>query len=594
MADGRVETAGVTDTTRSLWSEITRIFPVALDPRKLLLAAAGIFVMSLGWYVLSAVFAGKAPDPGAAEYQPAAMQKSLGDTKPDGKPYTSADYAKLGREAYDQDFKQWVKLNDLAGEGGKLRTLPWNENRGDNPFLIASDATGAGTSLSTKFLNYLADQVPVVTEPLAKLFLLVFKLIDPTVTFLTRVYVLLCLLWSVAVWAYFGGIITRIAAVQFGGKERVTLRQAMKFVTARYTAYVLSPLVPLIIVGFIVLGMSLYGLVALIPVIGDVFLYGLGLPLVILGGVVMAILLIGLLGYPLMYSTLSTEGSDTFDAVSRSYNYVFQAPWAYIRNWAAAVLYGAAVTFVVILIGCMMVYLGKWAVSVPASVLAPSRKPDFLFVYAPESLGWKELLLKGSPAAIEWKSAPVGEDGKVENPTGASMRVRNGETQLLLPANPEASQAYRDDLRIHNKIGAGMAAFWMGLIFLMMIGFTYSFFWSAAAMIYLLMRKKVDEVDTEEVYVEDDTPPVGPAPVPPAPVSPPPAPGLSLPMSPPPPPVSPPVSPPPPPPVSPPPVSYTPVPEPKLPPPAPESHSPEDEDPRAEDPKKDDDWPKTP
>ena len=532
MADGRVEAAaGAMAPKRSLWSDISRTFPVALDPRKLLLAAVGIFVMSLGWYVLSAVFAGKAPDKDAAEYGAPAMQKSLGDTKSDGKPYPAEEYAKKGEEAFKRDDRQWKALNELAGEGGKLRTMPWNENRGDNPFLIATDS--AGGSLSTKFLNYLADQIPVVTEPLSKLFLLVFKLIDPNVTFLTRVYVLLCLLWSVAVWAYFGGVITRIAAVQFGGKDRVTLKQAMRFVSSRYTAYVLSPLVPLIIVGFIVFAMSLYGLFALIPVVGDVFLYGLGLPLIILGGIVMSILLIGLIGYPLMYSTISTEGSDTFDALSRSYNYVFQAPWAYLWNWLVAVVYGAAVTFVVILIGCMMVYLGKWAVSVPASVLYSERKPDFLFVYAPESLGWKELLLKGSDAAIEWKDAPV-VDGKVVNPTGAAARVKEGRNQLLVPTSDESNKAYRDDLRIHNKIGAGLATFWMILIFLMMIGFTYSYFWSAAAMIYLLMRKKVDEVDMEEVYIEDEAvPPVGPPPVPPAPMSPP-APTFSLPTVPPP------------------------------------------------------------
>jgi hypothetical protein len=38
------------------WFELFRCFQVALDPRKLLAAAAGILVMSVGWYVLSAAF----------------------------------------------------------------------------------------------------------------------------------------------------------------------------------------------------------------------------------------------------------------------------------------------------------------------------------------------------------------------------------------------------------------------------------------------------------------------------------------------------------------------------------------------------------
>lgn len=556
MADGRVEAAaGVTPAKRSLWSEISRIFPVALDPRKLFLAAAGIFVMSLGWYVLSAVFGpGAAPVDTAPEYGIPAMTKKLGATKPDGKEYNDVEYTLKGKEQHARDLKQWQTLHELAGPGGKFSSLPWNEYRGLNPFLFASALSEAPAGTWFDLLKaYVTEQIPVLTEPVSKLFVIVFKLIDPNASFLTRVYLLLCLFWSVAVWAYFGGVITRIAAVQLGGKERVTLRQAMRFVRARYTAYVLSPLVPLIIIAFIVFGMSLYGLFALIPVVGDVFMYGLGLPLIILGGIVMAVLLIGLIGYPLMYSTLSTEGSDTFDALSRSYNYVFQSPWSYIRNWLVAILYGVAVTFVVILIGCMMVYLGKWAVSVPASTLYSDRKPDFLFVYAPESYGWKELLLKGSDAEVKPSLVTEGNKRRVE----------------YVPANLEADKAYRDDLRIHNKIGAGLATFWMILIFLMMIGFTYSYFWSAAALIYLLMRKQVDEVETDEVFIEDETAlnpqPIPPAPAaPPAPVSPPPAPTVSLPTVPPTPPA----------PVSPPPAEPVIADEPKLPPTPPTSDGP--------------------
>ena len=45
----------------------------------------------------------------------------------------------------------------------------------------------------------------------------------------------------------------------------------------------------------------------------------------------MAVLLLGLIfGWPLMFSTISTEGTDAFDAISRSYAYVFQRPFHYL------------------------------------------------------------------------------------------------------------------------------------------------------------------------------------------------------------------------------------------------------------------------
>src|SRR5947209_8418745 len=41
-----------------LWTKLFSGFKVALDPKKLLLAAAGIFVMAFGWWVLSVIFYG--------------------------------------------------------------------------------------------------------------------------------------------------------------------------------------------------------------------------------------------------------------------------------------------------------------------------------------------------------------------------------------------------------------------------------------------------------------------------------------------------------------------------------------------------------
>jgi hypothetical protein len=65
-----------------------------------------------------------------------------------------------------------------------------------------------------------------------------------------------------------------------------------------------------------------------------------------------------------------------------------------------------------------------------------------------------------------------------------------------------------------------MTSFWVTLVFLMVIGFSYSYFWTAATQIYLLMRKRVDETETDEVYVEEEAPeapvaaPTGPTPTP--------------------------------------------------------------------------------
>ncbi len=513
MAEGRVEPSALPVRKDYQWTEIFKSFQVALDPRKLLVAAAGILVMSFGWYLLSTMFYYAEPTRDSEAYSNKTMEKKKDKTSNELKPDDlEQHYKKAGEFEFERDHKQWETLNSLAGKGGKLRTMPWDEYRGQNPFLFASRLADAPSAVwGESVRGYVFSQIPVLIEPLYKLFLIVTKIIDPDASTQTRLYLLLCLVWSVAVWAFFGGIITRIAAVQFGGKDRITLKQAVQFVGARYVSYLLSPLVPLLIIAVIVFFMSIYGSLALIPVFGDIVLYGVGFPLIILGGIVMAILLIGLVGYPMMYTTISTEGSDTFDALSRSYNYVFQAPWQYIWYAIVAIVYGAAVTFMVIVVGCLMVYLGKWAVSQP-SAMAPSRKPDFLFVYSPKSLGWQELMLKGSPAEIEARY--VVEEKTV---AGEGTKVVLKDKVDYVPTNKETDKAFRDDMRWWNEAGAGMVTFWMILVFLLMIGFSYSYFWSASTMIYLLMRKKVDEVELDEVYIEElPAPALAPPPTVPA------------------------------------------------------------------------------
>src|SRR5262249_9172406 len=153
---------------------------------------------------------------------------------------------------------------------------------------------------------------------------------------------------------------------------------------------------------------------------------------------------------------------------------------------------GAAVTFFVLFFASLMVYLGKWAVSQAPWNEAANRRPDYLFIFAPQSFGWRELLLKDSPYAVH-------EGATVRGPS--KRRVVE-----YLPTNPDADKQGRGEFWSYNTLGAGLVGLWLGLIFLMMLGFTYSFFWSAATIIYLLMRRKVDEAELDEVAGEEEEP----------------------------------------------------------------------------------------
>ncbi len=504
MADGRDEAHP--NERGYLWAGIFRCFQFALDPRKLAVAALGILVMSVGWYLLSAIFYYPEPTRDSDAYSNTTVNSYF-----EKKNLAEAEIKAEGDRWYQRDLEQWRVLADLAAPsksdangtipGGRLRTLPWDEYRGPNPYLLIGTLfSGNPEERGEAGRQFLSATLPVLVEPLAKLFLPLVRFIDPNTSPMTRVYLLLCLIWSLACWAFFGGIITRIAAVQLTGKDRISIQEAVKFVVDRYLSYLFAPLVPLAITALVVLGLMLYGFLALIPFVGDVVLYGLLLPLIFIGGLVMAIMLVGLVSYPLMYATISTEGSDTFDGLSRSYNYVFQAPWAYAWYSVLAVVYGAVVTLLVVFIASLTVYLAKWGVSQAPLSEYFSRKPDYLFVHAPRSFGWQELLLKGSPLEQQ--------ETVVKNESG---RPRSAYSDK----NPQAAQTYRKSITAIERIGAVLASFWLVLAFLLMLGFSYSYFWTASTQIYLLMRKRCDDLELDEIYLEEELPeaPYSPPPV---------------------------------------------------------------------------------
>jgi hypothetical protein len=525
MAAGRPDAPTFSFRRAFLWAEIFRTFRVAAHPTKLLVAAAGILAMSLGWFLLSKIFYDPTPPDrnDQAEYGSVVVRDAIGDKGPDGQPYKEADYDLAADRMFARDLAEWRAQDALAGPDGSLRTLPWYEYRGPNPYhFLTAVGGGDATRLQATFGDFLSGTLPVLVEPLRKLLVPVVKLVDPATSQLTRLYLLLCLLWSVVVWAFFGGVLTRLAVLDFTGKARADVTEAVRYVGTRYGAYVASPLVPVGVIAFVTLVMMVYAFVALIPYVGDLVLYGLGFPLVIIGGAVMVVLLIGLIGYPLMYTTMSTEGTDTLDTLSRAYLYVIQAPWSYLWYWTVAILYGAVVTFFVIFVGSLTVYLGKWAIAQAPLSQTVNRQPDYLFMYAPETFGWRQLFLEGGPLEQEKESdvamrlataRRVTPDGiAVSNPSPAPAPLLEGrEARALVDAKPAIASEYRKNMGMSKKIGAGMVSFWLALFALVIIGFSYSYFWCASAMIYLLMRKKVDDIDMDEVYVEEPRP--SPAPI---------------------------------------------------------------------------------
>ena len=181
-------------------------------------------------------------------------------------------------------------------------------------------------------------------------------------SFAEFVYWLVCALWSLAVWALFGGAITRMTAVSFAREESQSWQKLAGFVRPRWGSYFAAPLFP-------ILGAFLVA--AFIAVVGlamradwGVLVGGILWPLVLLGGFVMAFLLVGLfVGWPLMWAAISAEGTDSFGALSHSYSYAYQRPFHYLLYVVAAAFIGTLGWYVVWLFAGLTVALAQWGIS---------------------------------------------------------------------------------------------------------------------------------------------------------------------------------------------------------------------------------------
>jgi hypothetical protein len=263
-------------------------------------------------------------------------------------------------------------------------------------------------------------------------------------------------LWTLLVWGFFGGAITRMAAVQLGREERIGLVEAVRFAARKLGHYVAAPLAPLLVIALLTALIVPVGWILNLDV--GVVLAGLIWFLVLLASFIMAVLLLGLLfGWPLMWGTISTEGSDALDAVSRSYSYVYQRPLHYVFYGAVAVLLGTLVWWLIAWFSETVIALSFWSASWG---VGKERLNEIMTVL----------------------TAPPPGDVPPEFATQAS----GAETSTAL------------------SIGAGLLAFWMGLVRTIAAAVGFAFFWCLTSAVYLLLRRDVDQTEFDEVYVEEE------------------------------------------------------------------------------------------
>ncbi|MCD4825437.1 MAG: hypothetical protein K8S55_12640 [Phycisphaerae bacterium] len=279
------------------------------------------------------------------------------------------------------------------------------------------------------------------------------------------------LVWALALWALFGGAIHRIAAVQFARGETISMFQALSFSRQKFLSFFTAPLVPIAVILGVGLLLAAGGLIGSIPLgIGDLLLavlFGIAIAL----GLAIAFMVVGLVaGLPLMYPVIAVEGSDNFDATSRSFSYVYNRPIRTIFYGGVACVYGVITYLFVRLFAFIALYgvhyFVKWGV-------------------------------------IRWSD------------TGSGSALSNNADKLdLLWQKPEFWNLHQfNDAATGGweAICAYIMAFWVYLLAGAVGAYVLTFFASSSTAIYYILRRRVDATDIDDVYVEEEEEEVFPA-----------------------------------------------------------------------------------
>jgi hypothetical protein len=352
--------------------------------------------------------------------------------------------------------------------------------------------------------------------------------IEPPKATLVSAHWLTVLTWGSVVWAFFSGAICRIAAMKIAREEGLEIKDALKFAASKFVPNLLSIVFVVAIVGFfyVICNATIAGWVGRIPYVGEVlvailyFLVLLSSFFIVFAGV------LGVLGFNLAAAAIATEASDTFDGVSRAWNYILARPWQVILT------YGLTFTYMAIFFFCAHAFekvatkslsVGWWGMGAktytdtvdkelaeaigniePGQAIALPGKGEFLY---------HRLVLRDK---VFNETDATGNDvlyyPQFETDTqGNRKALINKKTQTYLEA-PDAKDhpEHTNRLNVWPAIPASLRAAstiisgWLYLAKFLIWGYLASYFLCAMTKIYFLLRKDVEGDDYTEINLEED------------------------------------------------------------------------------------------
>ncbi len=334
-----------------------------------------------------------------------------------------------------------------------------------------------------------------------------------------------------AIWAFFGGAIARIAAYEIAKDgERIETQRALEFSRRKFWSLFMAPWICVIGLGFFFAcnfsGGFIGRLLDYVHVGGP--LVAVLLPLALLSGFIMTLIGLGTIGgAPLFLPAVAAEGTDAFDAVSRGFSYVYSRPWHFLGYQVVSKGYGMICAAFVILFAITLCHVGLKAGALgfdamgaqapargpkdPPPDATPAQRQAYEKEYnayladlvrnpdkyaAPDTrfqrvvdVAWGEILSdRYDGRKLDWRCPPK----------YLYKRVSQVGNRIVAPDR----SVVREDLQGGQKVTLWIILVWMIFTLGLALGYVPSYCISQQTLVYFLLRKKVDGIEMNEVFEE--------------------------------------------------------------------------------------------
>lgn len=250
-----------------------------------------------------------------------------------------------------------------------------------------------------------------------------------------------------------GGTICRSAVLEFARGEKAGMGEAVRFSISKFRSFLSAPLVPVAVIICFLAVIAGIGSLGNVPWVGGI-LIGLGLPGALFFGLLTVLMVAGAVGGGgIMFPAIAYEGSTGFDAISRSYMYVFTQPlWMIVYAFIATV-YGT-LSYLLVRFFTFMLLLVTYIFLDAGLFNGPEQQSNLSNIWSkPEFIN---LMGSGETAASGWS----------ESVSGFLVNI------------------------------------WVMIAVGLVVAFVISFYFSVNTIIYSLLRNRVDGTGVDEVYLQ--------------------------------------------------------------------------------------------